>query len=86
MEETKVGIVTHFFQKPMVAAVKIESGVIRVGDKLRFSGHSTDFVQGVDSLQIEHLSVTEGKPGDLIGLKVKDRVREHDQVFKVTGE
>ncbi len=86
MEETKIGVVTHFFAKPMVAAVKIEDVGFKAGDKLHFNGHTTDFFQVVDSIQIEHETIEEAKVGDLIGLKVKDRVREHDQVFKVTGE
>ncbi len=86
MGETLVGVVTHFFHKPMVAAVKIESGAVKVGDRLHFKGHSTDFFDVVGSMQVDNNPVQEAKSGDLIGIKVKDRVREHDQVMVVTGE
>lgn len=84
MEEIDVGVVTHFFSKPMVAAIKVESGVIKIGDKLHFKGHSTDFFQVVSSMQIEHEQVEEAGEGDLIGIKVDDRTREHDRVLKVS--
>jgi translation elongation factor EF-Tu-like GTPase len=85
MEEVLVGSVTHFFQKPMVAAVRVERETLKTGDRIRFKGHSTDFYETADSLQVEHQAVLEGKVGDLVGLKVTQRVRENDQVFKVMG-
>ena len=83
MEEEKVGIVQKFFAKPSVAAVEVTAGVLRIGDRLHFKGHTTDFEETVASMQIELEPVEEAKPGDLIGIKVKERVRENDSVFKV---
>jgi putative protease len=83
MEEEKVGTVQKFFAKPSVAAVEVTGGVLRIGDRLHFKGHTTDFEETVTSMQIELEPVEEAKPGDLIGIKVKERVRENDSVFKV---
>ncbi|MBW1770047.1 MAG: translation elongation factor-like protein [Deltaproteobacteria bacterium] len=83
MEEEKVGRVQKFFAKPSVAALEVTAGVLRVGDRLRFKGHTTDFEETITSMQIEMESIEEAKPGDLIGIKVKDRVRENDTVYKV---
>ena len=79
-EEKKVGEIAHYFGKIGVAAVKIKSE-LKVGDTIHIKGHTTDFEQVVDSMQIEHLSVPEAKKGDDIGIKVKDHVREGDEVF-----
>lgn len=83
MEEEKVGRVQKFFAKPSVAAIEVTAGVIRIGDTLHFKGHTTDFEETVTSMQIERESIEEAKPGDLIGIKVKDRVRENDAVYKI---
>ncbi len=83
MEEEKVGRVQKFFAKPSVAALEVTAGVLRIGDRLRFKGHTTDFEETITSMQIEMESIEEAKPGDLIGIKVKDRVRENDTVYKV---
>jgi putative protease len=83
MEEEKVGRVQKFFAKPSVAALEVTAGVLRVGDRLHFKGHTTDFEETIASMQIEKESIEEAKPGDLIGVKVKDRVRENDTVYKV---
>lgn len=85
MDEELVGRVVKFFSKPSVAAVEITSGVLRVGDSIRIKGHTTDLEETVDSMQIEKESIEEAAPGFLVGIKVKDRVREGDKVFKVKG-
>ena len=59
---------------------------VKVGDKIRVKGHSEDFTQDVTSLQIEHATVTEAKAGDAVGIRVANKVHEHDKVYKVTGE
>jgi len=84
MQEIAVGKVSKYFGHVGVAALEITGAGFKVGDTLRFKGHTTDFTQTVESMQVEHLVVTEAKPGDSIGLKVKDRVRPHDLIFKVT--
>lgn len=85
MEEKKVGIVTDYFAKINVAALEITDDALHVGDTIHIKGHTTDLQQTVDSMQIEKHSVPVANKGDKIGIKVKDRVREHDTVFKVTG-
>ena len=85
MDEELVGKVVKFFSKPSVAAVEISSGVLRVGDSIRIKGHTTDLEETVDSMQIEKESIEEAEPGFLVGIKVKDRVREGDKVFKLKG-
>jgi putative protease len=83
MTEEPVGKVVKFFSKPGVAAVEITSGVLRVGDRIRIKGHTTDLEDTVDSMQIEKESMDEAQQGYLVGIQVKARVREGDQVFKV---
>ncbi|UCG80672.1 MAG: hypothetical protein JSV60_12135 [Desulfobacterales bacterium] len=83
MEEEKVGRVQKYFAKPSVAALEVTAGVLRVGDRLHFKGHTTDFEETITSMQIEREPIEEAKPGDLIGVKVKERVRENDLVYKI---
>ncbi|HOT44458.1 MAG TPA: translation elongation factor-like protein [Spirochaetota bacterium] len=83
MEEQKVGIVIKYFAKPSVAAIELTEGSLKVGDTIHVHGHSTDFQQQVDSMQIEHASVTAADKGASIGIKVKERVHEHDIVYIV---
>ena len=86
MPEEEVGKVVGYFSKIGVAAIDITQGSLKVGDKIHIKGHTTDFEQVVESIQIEHQNVQEAKPGDSIGIKVKDRVRDHDMVYKVIPE
>jgi len=81
--EKKIGEVTHYYGKIGVGIVKL-SASIKVGDMLHFVGHSTDFTQLVDSIQIEHKPVQDAKKGDDIGLKVVQKVHEGDEVFLVS--
>jgi putative protease len=83
MEEKKIGEVIKFFSKIGVAAIRVTEGSLKVGDQIRIAGHTTDFVQTLDSIQIENKDVPEAGPGADIGVKVKDKVREHDVVYKV---
>jgi putative protease len=85
MEEKKIGEVIKFFGKISVAAIRLSEGSLKVGDTIRVVGHTTDFTQSVDSMQIENKNVQEAGPGADIGIKVKDRAREHDVVYKVVG-
>ena len=85
MEEQEVGYVSHYFDHLSVAAVEITDGTVEAGDTLHFKGHTTDFQTKVESMQIEHESVSSAKKGDSIGMKVNEKVRIHDKVFKVIG-
>jgi putative protease len=83
MPEEQVGVVVKFFAKPSVAAIEVQSGTIKNGDLLRYKGHTTDFTEEVTSMEVDNQMVGEAKAGDLIGIKVKDRVRENDKIYKV---
>jgi translation elongation factor EF-1alpha len=83
MPEEEVGVIVKFFAKPSVAAIEVTSGTIRKGDTLMYKGHTTEFTEEVKSMEIDNQPVDEAKVGDMIGVKVKERVREKDKVFKV---
>jgi translation elongation factor EF-1alpha len=85
MPEEKVGEVMKFFSKAGVAAIKLTGGELRVGDRIKIKGHTTDFEDQIHSMQIENKPVEKAGPGEMIGIKVKDRVREKDLVYRVTG-
>lgn len=84
MPEEEVGVVDHWFGHIRVAGVRVTNGSIKVGDKLHFKGHTTDFEEVVQSIQVEHETIQEAKKGAEIGLKVSEKVRPRDKVFKVT--
>ena len=86
MGEEKIGIVSNYFSKISVAAIEITNGTLSVGDRLHFLGHTTEFESTVNSMQIEHKSVTEVKKGDSVGIKVPERVREGDNVYKIIAD
>jgi putative protease len=86
MVEEKIGVVEHFFTNINVAAIKITNGNLKVGDTIHIVGAHTDLKQKIDSMQIDKVSVQSVKPGDAVGIKVKDKVREHDIVYKVPKE
>jgi len=81
-ELQEVGKVTHFFSKISVAVIEL-TGTLSVGDRIRFQGPTTNFEQTVESMQIEHENVNTAKSGQSIGLKVNERVRETDTVYKI---
>ena len=83
MPEVVIGRVTDFFAKPVVAGVEL-SGVLKMGDKIHIKGATTDMELVVESMQIDRVDITEGKTGDLVGIKVPERVRRADTVYKVT--
>ena len=83
MPEEQVAVIVKFFAKPSVAALEVTNGTIKVGDVLKYQGHTTDFTEEVTSLQIDNQAVEEAKVGDLVGVRVKERVRENDKVYKV---
>ena len=80
-ELIEVGRITHFFSKINVAVIELKA-VLSVGDTIAIKGPTTDFEQHVDSMQIEHQNVQRAEPGQSIGLKVMQRVRETDVVYK----
>ena len=83
MAEEKIGVVIHYWSKIGVAGLKITDGELNVGDTIHIKGHTSEFTQRVDSMQIENQKVEVARAGDEIGLEVADHAREHDEVFKV---
>jgi putative protease len=79
----EIGYVTHYFDRPHAAVVKITVGGLSVGDTIRIKGHTTDFTERVESMQVDHQPVERAGVGDEVGLAVRDRVREHDAVYRV---
>ena len=82
--EQRIGVVTHYYSHLSVVAMQLEPGTtLRVGDVIHIRGHTTDFTQKVESLEVDHAPVTEVGPNDDFGLKVVEHAREHDIVCKV---
>ena len=79
--ESAIGTVTHYFSQLSVAAVSLEQP-LRVGERIHIRGHTTDLVQSVDSMQVDHAPVEEAKPGDDVALQVADHVRDHDKIYR----
>ncbi len=84
-EEVEVGTVTIFFAKPSVAAIDITSGTLSMGDTIRIRGATTNFEQKIESMEIDRKPVPSANTGQSVGVKVKERVRPHDKVFKLVG-
>lgn len=78
----RIGIVTHYYSHLSVAIVQLETGSLRVGDFIHIKGHTSDFAQPVESIEIDHVHVNEARPGQSFGVRVKDHAREHDVVYK----
>jgi selenocysteine-specific translation elongation factor len=83
MPEDIIGKVSDFFAHPVVAGIEL-TAALKVGDKIHVKGHTTDLEMNVDSMQIDNVQVQEAKAGDSIGIKVSERVRKGDTVYKVT--
>ncbi len=84
MGEEKIGVISHYFGEISVAGIEIEKGKLEVGNTIRIKGYTTDFTQTIKSMQIDLQAVEVAKKGDSIGIKVSERVRGHDEVFKVS--
>jgi hypothetical protein len=78
--ESAIGSVSHYFSHLSVAAVQLDKP-LRVGERVHIKGHTTDLVQTVDSMQIDHSAVEQAGPGDDVALRVDDHVREHDKIY-----
>jgi hypothetical protein len=76
-----VGRITHYFSHLSVAAVQLQAP-LAVGDRIHIRGHTTDLVQDVSSLEVEHAAVQGAGPGDDVALKVDDHVRDHDLIYR----
>lgn len=83
MAETEIGKVSEFFARPQVAGITL-SAALALGDTIHIIGHTTDLTTTIDSMQIDNQSVSQGGKGQAVGVKVPDRVRVGDTVYKVS--
>jgi len=83
MPEVVIGKVTDFFARPIVAGIEL-TATVKLGDKIHIKGYTTDMELTVDSMQIDNVDVKQAKAGDSVGIKVSERVRRGDMVYKVT--
>jgi len=82
MQEKEIGKITHYYGHISVGIVELTDS-LKIGDSIHIKGHSSDFNQTVDSMQIEHQNVSEAKAGDIVGIKVIQKVHPHDKVYKI---
>jgi hypothetical protein len=85
MTEVPVGIITHYFSHLGVAAIEMTEGELKLGDVVHIKGHTSDFTQEIDSMQIDGRMIDRATVGQNVGLKAAEHVREHDVVYKVTA-
>jgi len=83
MPEKEIGKITHYFNKISVAAIEL-TGDLEVGDTIRIKGHTDDWTQNVDSMQVEHESIEKAGPGLSVGISVEGHAHVNDVVYKVT--
>jgi putative protease len=81
--EEKVGVVTGYYAKLGVAGIRLTDGSLQVGDQIRVRGHTTDFTQAVESMQVEHAPIQRAERGSEVAVKVRERVRLNDQVLRI---
>jgi len=79
----EVGIITHYFPKVDAAVLKLTKSALSVGDNIVIKGHTSDFKEKVESIQLDHAPIQKAEQGMEIGLKVKSKVRENDVVYKL---
>jgi len=82
MAEVQVGRVTHYYGKVGVALIEIQAGELRVGEDIRIRGKTTDLSQKVESMEMDRKPVQSAGPGQVVGIKVRERVREDDRVYR----
>ena len=83
MKEEKIAKIVKYFAKPSVAAIEITDGYLTIGDRIKIKGHTTDFEDTVTSMQQDNRDIEKALPGQMIGIKVKERVREDDILYKI---
>ena len=84
--EEEIGKIAHYFSKINVGVIELSKGTLKVGETIHVKGHTTDFIQKVESLQVEHKAVDSIKKGESAGLRTECPVREQDLVFRVTED
>ena len=85
MPEKEIGYIKHYYGHIGVGIIEL-SDALKAGDTIHIKGYSSDFIQAVDSMQIEHASVLEAKTGDMVGIKLNQKVNPHDKVYMVTPD
>lgn len=83
-EEKLIGKIAHYYGRINVGIIEL-SDALKAGETIHIKGHSSDFTQQISSMQIEHTVITEGKAGDMVGIKVDQKVHPNDEVYKVTA-
>lgn len=83
-EEKLIGRIIHYYSHLGVGIIELTEGELKVGDVIHVKGSHTDFTQTVESVQVEHQNVSHAEKGKSVGVKVKEKVREHDHVFRVS--
>jgi putative protease len=84
-DEEKIGRVDHYFGKIQVAGIELTDGGLAVGDTIHIKGHTSDFNQTIDSMQIDRLDVPRAEKGQSIGIRVAEHARVGDEVFRVAS-
>jgi putative protease len=84
MQEKEIGKITHYYGHLSVGIIEL-TDILKQGEAIHIKGHSSDFTQNVDSIQIEHANVPEAKAGEVIGIKVLQKVHPNDTVYKATA-
>jgi len=84
--EEEIGKITHYFSKINVGVLELTKGELYIGDTIHIKGHTSDFYQKVESMQVEYSPVDKAKPGEPVGISVESPVRENDIIFKVTED
>jgi len=84
MDEKEIGVISHYYGHINVGIIEL-SDSLKVGNTIHIKGHSEDFTEPVESIQIEHKDVSEAKAGDAVGVKVTQKVHPHDKVYKVAA-
>lgn len=85
VEEKLVGRIIHYYSRLGVGIIELTGGDLKIGDIIHVKGKHTDFTQTVDSIQIEHQNVPRAEKGKVVGIKIKEKVREQDQVFRAAA-
>lgn len=84
-EEVEIGHVSHYFGKIQVAAIELTKGELSVGETIHIAGHTSDFTQTIDSMQVDNADVDHATKGQSVGIRVSEHAREGDKVFKIVG-
>jgi putative protease len=84
MSEMVIGTVNDFFARSLVAGIEL-SVPLKIGDMIHVKGHTTDITMAVQSIQINNINVAEAKAGDAVGIKLTDRARKGDTIYKITA-